>query len=63
MGDPACWLHALCDECGRVIGEDHRGPCPHCDAPTSNERSTVGDDVEEHSTSDAPAPDHGRSHR
>ncbi|HEX6947597.1 MAG TPA: hypothetical protein VF246_09625 [Acidimicrobiia bacterium] len=33
MGDPACWMHEMCLECG-TISED-RGPddpCPNCGA-------------------------------
>ena len=26
-GDPACWACLVCDECGAVISEGHRGGC------------------------------------
>jgi hypothetical protein len=35
-GDPACWMHLLCPECGRLAGEDDSGArpthCPGCGA-------------------------------
>ncbi len=33
MGDPACWMHEVCLDCGR-ISEDRRpgDPCPNCSA-------------------------------
>ncbi|HLV90705.1 MAG TPA: hypothetical protein VKZ47_06495 [Acidimicrobiia bacterium] len=33
MGDPACWMHEMCLECGTISEE--RGPdepCPSCGA-------------------------------
>jgi len=26
-GDPACWVHLVCPECGAVAGESHRPEC------------------------------------
>jgi len=40
-GDPVCWLHLVCPECGRFTGEeDAPGPaatggCPECGAEPS----------------------------
>ncbi|WP_376784034.1 zinc-ribbon domain-containing protein [Leifsonia aquatica] len=31
LGDPSCWLHVICDECGAVV-EDTSAPCPRCGA-------------------------------
>ena len=27
-GDPACWAHLICPECGAVISEGHQAGCP-----------------------------------
>ncbi|HUY56054.1 MAG TPA: hypothetical protein VMV23_12975 [Candidatus Nanopelagicaceae bacterium] len=27
-GDPACWAHLICPECGSVLVEGHRPRCP-----------------------------------
>ncbi|MFJ1754080.1 hypothetical protein [Kitasatospora sp. NPDC088134] len=35
-GEPACFLHLACEECGKV--REH-GRCPHCDAPPPNDRA------------------------
>lgn len=35
-GDPACWVHLVCPECGAVTGEGHRSGCvlaPGCERP------------------------------
>ena len=29
-GDPACWMHRVCDECGRLADEDPPTRCPSC---------------------------------
>jgi len=40
-GDPVCWLHLVCPECGRFTGEDDAagptapGGCPECGAEPS----------------------------
>lgn len=34
-GDPACWLHRVCDECGAVF--DDRSPCVHVRAAAGDE--------------------------
>jgi hypothetical protein len=26
-GDPVCWAHLVCDECGAITTEGHRGGC------------------------------------
>ena len=26
-GDPVCWAHLLCPECGAVMGDSHRPGC------------------------------------
>ncbi|MFO7300700.1 MAG: hypothetical protein DIU67_011025 [Actinomycetes bacterium] len=38
MGDPACWMHELCPQCGSIAPE--RGPddpCPVCGAAAEGE--------------------------
>lgn len=30
MGDPACWLGAVCLSCGRVVESNESGACPVC---------------------------------
>ena len=32
MGDAACWLHAICPECGRFIEDAQADGCPNCGA-------------------------------
>jgi rubrerythrin len=37
-GDPVCWLHLVCPECGRLTsaeGDGNPGACPECGAETS----------------------------
>jgi len=40
-GDPVCWLHLVCPECGRLAsaedeaGSEERGACPECGAELS----------------------------
>ncbi|GAA4778677.1 hypothetical protein GCM10023200_09630 [Actinomycetospora chlora] len=29
-GDPACWMHRVCPECGRLADEDPPTRCPSC---------------------------------
>ncbi|MEU3496430.1 hypothetical protein ABZ747_23435 [Kitasatospora cineracea] len=31
-GEPACFLHLVCEECGRVR---ENGRCPRCDPPAA----------------------------
>jgi rubrerythrin len=31
-GDPACWLHRVCPDCGRLADEDPPTRCPGCGA-------------------------------
>ncbi|MGZ4607726.1 MAG: hypothetical protein ACXVXV_16470 [Blastococcus sp.] len=31
-GDPACWLHRVCPECGRLADEEPPTRCPACGA-------------------------------
>jgi len=31
-GDPACWLHRVCPECGGVADGDPPAVCPRCQA-------------------------------
>jgi hypothetical protein len=31
-GDPACWAHLLCPECGAVLDEPQAEVCPRCGA-------------------------------
>ncbi|WP_433037299.1 hypothetical protein [Actinomycetospora sp. CA-053990] len=31
-GDPACWMHRVCAECGRLADEDPPTRCPSCGA-------------------------------
>jgi hypothetical protein len=26
-GDPVCWAHLVCDECGAITAEGHRASC------------------------------------
>jgi hypothetical protein len=26
-GDPVCWAHLVCDECGAITSEGHRAGC------------------------------------
>jgi hypothetical protein len=26
-GDPVCWAHLVCDECGAITSEGHRAAC------------------------------------
>ena len=34
-GDPVCWAHLVCPECGAVVSEGHRAGCrPGPAAPT-----------------------------
>lgn len=28
-GDPVCWAHLVCEECGAVTAEGHLDWCPH----------------------------------
>ena len=48
-GDPACWAHLLCPQCGRVIDDTphphrHGGEDPPADAPASTARVRPSDD-------------------
>ena len=27
VGDPVCWAHLVCDECGAITTEGHRAGC------------------------------------
>ncbi|MEU9112554.1 DUF309 domain-containing protein [Streptomyces sp. NPDC048483] len=36
-GDPACWLHLVCDACGRVRERPDSEVCEHCGAGTGSE--------------------------
>jgi len=31
-GDPACWAHLLCPECGTVLEHGEEERCPRCGA-------------------------------
>ncbi|WP_182359874.1 hypothetical protein [Tomitella gaofuii] len=31
-GDPACWLHRVCPECGLFIEDRSAGTCPRCES-------------------------------
>ena len=31
-GDPVCWLHRVCPDCGRLADEDPPTRCPGCGA-------------------------------
>jgi rubrerythrin len=31
-GDPACWLHRICPECGAVLSSAPPTVCPRCGA-------------------------------
>jgi hypothetical protein len=31
-GDPVCWLHRVCAECGRLADEDPPTRCANCGA-------------------------------
>ena len=31
-GDPACWAHLLCPECGTVLEDAAEERCPRCGA-------------------------------
>ena len=33
-GDPACWLHRVCDDCGTVIEGEAAHDCPDREAHT-----------------------------
>ena len=30
-GDPVCWAHLVCDECGAITTEGHRSGCSQAD--------------------------------
>ena len=30
VGDPACWAHRVCPECGRLNQAEHPGACEAC---------------------------------
>ncbi len=34
-GDPVCWAHLVCPECGAMISEGHRPGCPSAPAAPS----------------------------
>lgn len=36
-GDPACWMHRVCGECGRLADEDPPTRCPSCGAQLESE--------------------------
>ncbi|HVL84735.1 MAG TPA: hypothetical protein VM367_10700 [Pseudonocardia sp.] len=36
-GDPVCWLHRVCPECGAVPGEDDRERCWRCGRSPADE--------------------------
>src|SRR5215213_1582164 len=44
-GDPACWLHLICDDCGSVVASDQPHDCPA--RPVRRETSVVAplDDI------------------
>jgi hypothetical protein len=31
-GEPACWAHLVCDQCGVISGDPHRAWCEHARA-------------------------------
>ncbi len=35
-GDPVCWAHLLCPECGAVMGDSHRPGCSWNGRTTEN---------------------------
>ena len=35
-GDPACWVSAVCPECGAVVEEGHRAGCAAAPSPDSS---------------------------
>jgi predicted amidophosphoribosyltransferase len=41
-GDPACWLHRVCPECGRLAEEDPPTRCPACGAELPGDEAGHG---------------------
>jgi hypothetical protein len=32
-GDPVCWAHLVCPECGAIVSEGHREGCETAELP------------------------------
>lgn len=41
-GDPACWAHLLCEECGAVLSEGHRSWCSYGQTDASIPNRNLG---------------------
>ncbi len=37
VGDPVCWLHRLCQECGAMPTADMSDRCWRCDTPPEDD--------------------------
>ncbi|HEY3721880.1 MAG TPA: hypothetical protein VGN59_00830 [Acidimicrobiia bacterium] len=43
-GDPACWVHFVCEECGAVEHDGHRAGCPAKDQVDADVNDASGSD-------------------
>ena len=46
-GDPVCWAHLVCPECGAIVSEGHRAGCAEARAASGQGRDLARPDPEE----------------